>query len=112
MHEKISIEIHVWPLTGPFSCLIDFSIFHMLMHQVKTELESLGMLGSSSNPCADIRQRRGFVAIVSDLEKTRHSSQTHRDTLFFLPHECHSRLLVYSHRYVCVHLCVCVFTRA
>ena len=37
IHEKIPIEIQVWPFTSPFSCRIDFDIFHMLMHWVKTE---------------------------------------------------------------------------
>lgn len=71
------------------------------------------MLGSSSNPRAAIRQRSEFVAIVSDLEKTRRSpcynTQTHRDTLFFLPHECSALLFVDSYRYVCVNVCEFVF---
>ena len=111
MHEKISIEIHVWPLTGPFSRRIDF--FH-LSYAYASSKNGIGKFGAclvhSWIPHANIRRRRGFVAIISDLENTRrspscHSTQTHRDTLFFLPHECSAMHASCGFSQICV--CVC-----
>lgn len=60
------------------------------------------MLDSSSNPCSDIRLRRGLVAIISGLEKTRHSSPLQYSSplrcFVFYPHECNATLLLDYHR--------------
>lgn len=86
MHEFLSIEIHVWPLTGPMSCLIDHS---NAQASSKNGIGKL-MVRSVLPPIPALISDGGevFVAVVSDLEEAGRSFyfSTHRfaDTLFIL----------------------------
>lgn len=95
MHEKISIEIHVWPLTGLLSCLIDLS------NAYASSKNGIGKLGV----CLVHPQ---IPALISDREEALLPSSatlrkqdvlpvsTHTDSqryFVFLPHECSATLL-------------------
>lgn len=67
----------------------------------------MGALGSSTNPCPDIRRRRGSLQSSATLRKqdTLPLQHTHPKRYFVvLPHECGAMLLLDSH---CYCFCLC-----
>lgn len=91
-HEFLSIEIQVWPLTGPMSCLIDHS------NAQASRKNGIGKLVVRSvlPPIPALISDRGevFVAVVSDLEEAGRSSHLNTHTQRFAETCCLSCFLV------------------